>query len=109
MGLAFKRLDHEQPAFSRRPRRWRGGAFLDQSIPFAAGVAAARPAPVSGAAVLADVILCARRHWGTLNSRIGIKPAIDKMATHPESRKDLIADCSGGGGEIVDGDSSADE
>ena len=34
---------------------------------------------------------------------------MDKMATHPESRKDLIADCSGGGCEIVDRDCDADE
>src|ERR1700730_1165553 len=46
---------------------------------------------------------------GTLKSRIGVKPAIDKMATHAESRKDLIADCTGGGGEIVDRDCGANE
>ena len=31
------------------------------------------------------------------------------MATHPESRKDLIADCSGGGGEIVNSNSGANK
>ena len=31
------------------------------------------------------------------------------MATHAESRKDLIADCSGGCGEIVDCNFGTDE
>ena len=58
---ALERLDSEPPALVRRtPAAF--GAFLDQRIPLAAGLALAGPAREGGAAILADEALCARRH-----------------------------------------------
>src|ERR1700729_1734437 len=62
--LAFERLDSKYAAFLGCPR-WRNRAFLDKRVPLAASLAAAGPAHVGSAAVLTDVILCARRHFKT--------------------------------------------
>src|SRR5271156_2578597 len=39
----------------------------------------------------------------------GLATTIDKMATHTESRKDLVADRSRGSSKIVDAEPAADE
>src|SRR4051794_40771682 len=57
MGLAGKRLEREHAAFARRASRNRAldrRAFVGNRVPFAAGVTSALPAPINGAAVLAD-------------------------------------------------------
>jgi hypothetical protein len=60
LDLARQRGERDRPAFARYahgggPRAdAAGGAFLDQRVPRAAGIALARPAIVDAAAVLAD-------------------------------------------------------
>ena len=55
--FARERLERKHAAFPRRAAGDRpvgGGAFLGDRVPLAAGVALALPAPIGGAAVLAD-------------------------------------------------------
>src|ERR1700746_1831879 len=58
---ALQWLDGERTTLAHGPPQTLG-AFLDQGIPFAAGLAFARPAREGGAAVLANEILRACRH-----------------------------------------------
>src|SRR6516225_6866325 len=59
LACALERLDGERAAFARgSPRAF--GAFLNQRVPFAAGLTLARPARESGTAILANETWSAR-------------------------------------------------
>src|SRR5690348_12262183 len=69
------------------------GAFLDQRVPFAAGLAFARPARGSGPAILANKILRTRRH---------LSAPVTQMAAQAKPGEDLVADCARVCGDLVE-------
>src|ERR1700686_2814470 len=78
MGLAGGGLERELAAFARRPPRHgrprQRGALFGDGVPITAGVALALPAPLGGAAILADEGELAARHGGIVSE--SLRPAL---------------------------------